>query len=89
VDYIRVKGSPAESIYYPMNEDSAYVGMNRSSGDVIDIFFQEKILYRIKFVNDINGVLYPLKQIPPGKDRLKDFIWQDNRRPKNKLQLFE
>ncbi|MEO7445478.1 MAG: OstA-like protein, partial [Ferruginibacter sp.] len=42
VDYIRVKGSPAESIYYPMNEDSAYVGMNRSSGDVIDIFFQEK-----------------------------------------------
>ncbi len=89
IDYIRVKGSPAESIFYPQDEDSAYIGMNRSSGDVIDIYFVNKELNRVKFVNDVNGTLYPLKQIPNGTNILKGFLWQDNRRPKNKLELFE
>ncbi|HSN61259.1 MAG TPA: OstA-like protein [Ferruginibacter sp.] len=89
IDYIRVKGSPAESIFYPLDEDSAYVGMNRSSGDVIDIYFVNKELNKVKFINDVNGTLFPLKQIPAGEDRLKGFEWMDKRRPKNKLELFE
>jgi lipopolysaccharide export system protein LptA len=89
IDYIRVKGSPAESIFYPQDEDSAYIGMNRSSGDVIDIYFLNKELNKVKFVNDVNGTLYPLQQIPNGTNTLKGFLWQDNRRPKNKLELFE
>ena len=89
IDSIRVKGSPAESIFYPMDEDSAYVGMNRSSGDVIDIFFVNKELYKIKFINDVNGTLFPLRKIPAGQDRLPGFLWLDSRRPKNKLELFE
>jgi hypothetical protein len=89
IDYIRVKGSPAESIFYPQDEDSAYIGMNRSSGDVIDIYFVNKELNKVKFVNDVNGTLYPLRQIPNGTNLLKGFLWQDDRRPKNKLELFE
>jgi len=89
IDYIRVKGSPAESIFYPQDEDSAYIGMNRSSGDVIDIFFENKELNKVKFVNDVNGTLYPLKQIPPEEKSLKAFKWLDARRPKHKLELFE
>ncbi|MEO7523695.1 MAG: OstA-like protein [Ferruginibacter sp.] len=89
VDYIRVKGSPAESIFYPQDEDSAYVGLNRSKGDVIDIFFVNKELNKIKFINDVDGTLYPLKQIPEDQKYLRNFIWEDKRRPKNKLELFE
>jgi lipopolysaccharide export system protein LptA len=89
IDYIRVKGTPAESIYYPQDEDSAYVGMNRSSGDVIDIYFINRELNKIKFVNDVNGTLYPLNQIPADIKFLRKFIWMDERRPKNKLELFE
>ncbi len=89
IDYVRVKGSPAESIYYPQGDDSAYVGMNRSSGDVIDIYFVKKELNKVKFVNNVDGTLYPLRQIPPGQKQLKNFIWLDKRRPKNKLELFE
>ena len=89
IDYIRTKGSPAESIYYPQDEDSAYIGMNRSKGDVIDIFFVQKSLNKIKFVNDVDGTLYPLRQIPEDLKFLRNFLWQDNRRPKNKLELFE
>lgn len=89
IDYIRVKGSPAESIFYPQDEDSSYIGMNRSSGDVIDIYFVNKELNKVKFINDVDGTLYPVNKIPAGTDKLKGFKWMDKRRPKNKLELFE
>ena len=89
IDYVRVKGSPAESIFYPQDNDSAFIGMNRSSGDVIDIYFVKKELNKVKFINNVDGTLYPLRQIPPDQKQLKNFIWLDNRRPKNKAELFE
>ena len=89
IDYARVKGSPAESIYYPQDEDSAYIGMNRSKSDVIDIYFENRQLNKVKFINDVNGTMYPLRQIPQEQKTLRGFLWQDNRRPKNKLELFE
>lgn len=89
IDSVRVNGSPAESIYYPQKEDSTYAGMNRCSGNIIDIYFANKELNKVKFVSEVNGILYPMKQIPEDKKRLKGFQWLDNRRPKNKLELFE
>ena len=89
IDYARVKGSPAESIFYPQDDDSAYVGMNRSSGDAIDIYFVKKELNKVKFINNVDGVMYPIRQIPAEQKELKNFKWFDSRRPKNKLELFE
>ena len=89
IDYIRMKGSPAESVFYPQDEDSAYIGMNRSSGDVIDIFFVKKEVDKVVFVNDVNGTLFPLRKIPEDKKKLRGFQWLDSRRPKHKLELFE
>ncbi|MEO6582782.1 MAG: OstA-like protein [Ferruginibacter sp.] len=88
IDYIRVKGAPAESIFYPQDEDSAYIGMNKSSGDVIDVFFIKRELNKIKFVNNVDGTLFPMQQIPANTKFLKGFDWQDARRPKNKLDIF-
>lgn len=89
IDYVRIKGSPAETIFYPQDEDSAYIGMNRSSGDAVDVFFVKQEVQKIKYVNDVNGIMYPIKQIPSDKKYLPNFKWQDKRRPKNKLELFE
>jgi hypothetical protein len=89
LDYMRVHGSPAQSVYYPQNADSSYIGMNRCKGDVIDIYFLNKEVNKVKFVNDVDGTLYPLGQIPADEKYLKDFKWQDDRRPKDKLELFE
>ncbi len=89
IDYIRVKGAPAESVFYPQDDDSAYVGMNRSSGDLIDVFFANKQLNKVKFINKVDGTLYPLRLRTDENKYLKNFLWQDNRRPKNKLELFE
>ncbi len=89
IDYIRTKGISAESIFYPQGEDSAYTGMNRSSCDVIDIFFRNKNINKIKFVNQVKGALYPMNQIPENYTFLKGFNWQDSIRPKNKFAIFE
>ncbi|MFC4261341.1 OstA-like protein [Ferruginibacter yonginensis] len=89
IDYTRIKGSPAETIFYPQDNDSAYIGMNLSSGDLVDVYFAKQAVQKIKFVNEVNGVLYPIKQIPADKKYLKNFNWQDARRPKTKLSLFE
>lgn len=89
IDYARVKGQKAESFYYIQDKDSAYVGANNATGDVIDMFFLKGQLNRVKFINDIHGTMYPMKQIPGDKKYLKNFKWLDKRRPKNKLELFE
>ena len=89
IDYSRIKGSPAETIFYPQDDDSAFIGLNRSSGDVVDVYFAKQEVQKIKFVNNVDGTLYPIKQIPADKKYIKNFKWEDKRRPKNKLELFE
>ena len=89
IDFLRVKGSQAESIYYMQDEDSAYIGMNRATGDVIDLYFKNEELKKALYVNEINGNMYPMKQIPEDQKQLKNFKWLDSKRPKNKLELFE
>lgn len=89
IDYARIKGSPAETIFYAQDQDSAYIGMNRASGDVVDVYFKKEEVQKIKYINNIDGTMYPMNQIPSEKRYLKNFKWEDKRRPKNKLELFE
>lgn len=89
LEFMRVKGQPAESIFYPQDNDSAYTGMNRAKSDVIDAFFHDKSLNKVAFINDVDGDLYPINQIPEDKKYLKNFLWQEEKRPKNKFELFE
>ena len=88
LDSVRAIGL-AESIYFLQDKDSAYIGMNRADGSVIDMYFIKQELNQVKFINDNHGKLYPIRQIPRDKKFLKKFVWLDKRRPKNKLELFE
>ncbi len=89
IDYMRVKGSQSESIYYMQNDDSAYIGMNRAVGDVIDLYFKNQDLSKVVFINQVQGTMYPMNQIPEDQRKLKNFQWLDSIRPKNRAELFE
>jgi hypothetical protein len=89
IDYMRVKGTQAESIYYLQDDDSAYIGMNRATGDVIDLYFKEDDLIKVLFINSVDGKMYPMGQIPEDQKQLKNFNWLDAERPKNRAELFE
>jgi len=85
IDYVRAKGM-AETVYFALDEEDKFVGMNRATSDAIDMFFEEKKAKKVKFINDLKGVTYPIRQIPAGEDQLKGFEWKESRRPKTKLR---
>ncbi len=88
IDYMRTKGSPAQSVYYAKDESNAIVGVNNASGDIIDMRFENKELKKVVFVRDVTGTMYPYKQTPADKKTLRNFKWQDDKRPKTKFELF-
>jgi hypothetical protein len=87
IDHMRAKGN-AESIYYVQDEDSAYVGVNRSTADIIDMRFQNRELNKVVFVNDVRGTTTPMRMVNFTEMRLRNFKWLEERRPKTKFELF-
>lgn len=88
INHIRAKGS-AENIYYAIDDQNKYIGVNRSTCDIIDMYFQNKKPRKIVFRNNLDGTTYPMKQVTHGTMRLRGFKWLEDRRPKTKSDLFE
>jgi hypothetical protein len=87
IDYLRAKGN-AESLYYLQDEDSSYFGLNYAKADAISMYFSNRELKRVSWVNGVEGTTYPIRQIPEEKRRLRDFQWQEMKRPKTRYELF-
>lgn len=88
IDYVRAKGR-AETVYYALDEQDQYVGMNRATSDAVDLFFEERKAKKVLFIKDLQGTLYPITQIPLNEDRLNGFNWLEGKRPKSYLELME
>lgn len=87
-DSLRLRGSQAESIYYLQEDDSSYIGIERATFDVIDMLFKNGELEKIKRINQIKGKMYPMGKIPDDQKRLQGFSWQEEQRPRSKIDLF-
>ena len=87
IDYMRAKGN-AESVYYVRDDEELLVGINKASGDIIDMRFKNKELNRVVFISDVKGTMFPVNQMPEDEKTLRSFQWHDNRRPKTKFELF-
>lgn len=86
IDFFRAKGS-AENIYYTADEQGGFIGVNRSTSDVIDVTFRERKPYKVVFRNNLQGTLSPIKQVNNADLRVKGFKWYDEKRPKTKFDL--
>ena len=87
IDYVRTKGN-AESIYYVQDETDRFVKVNKATADAIDMFFKNKKADKVKFIKDLKGVANSTYKINPEEYKLKNFKWQDDKRPKTKYELF-
>lgn len=87
IDYIRAKGN-AESIYFIQNEDSAFLSVNKSQGDVIDMYFAQKELKKVVFRSEVKGTSFPMKDAQDENIFFRNFKWQEKRRPKSKAEIF-
>ncbi len=87
IDQLRARGN-AESVYYALDDSGKYLGVNKNSSDVIDIYFAEKAAKKVVFRSNLAGTAYPMRQVNHEEIRLRGFNWQNDRRPKTKYDLF-
>ena len=83
---IDVNGN-AQSIYFPKDGEDI-IGANKSEASNMIIYFADGKASKINLINSPKGVMKPLKQTNKDDLSLKNFIWLDNRRPKNKYDIF-
>jgi len=79
----------AESIFYPIEDDGAMVGLNETKSGFLSIWVKEKKLDKLKIWPTPQGTLTPIPDIRPGQKELKDFYWFDYIRPQNKDDIYQ
>jgi hypothetical protein len=77
----------AENIYFAIDEQNKFIGMNHSSAQSIEITFENNEVSRVKFINQLNGKMSPIGQTPAMDMRVKGFQWLEAQRPKSKYAL--
>lgn len=91
IDHLRAKGN-AETVYYGVDESNKYLGVNKATCDVIDMYFEQKkdgsSPQKIVLRNNLEGTAYPMRQINHEELRLRKFKWLENLRPKSKFDIF-
>lgn len=82
--------SNVRSIYFSVDDkDSTLIGLNYLETDTMRMFISaERQLQKI-WTCRFEATLYPMSQIPLGKEKLEAFGWFDYVRPLNKDDLFE
>ncbi len=87
INYLRTKGSPAESVYYGLDDYGKFFGVNKATSDVIDMYFTDGKPQRVVFRNKLEGTTYPMGQVDHKELRLRGFKWLDDKRPKSKFEI--
>lgn len=89
IDSIRAKGS-AESVYYILDALNKYIGVDKSSSDILDLYFENKKPVRIKKISSVTGRITPIQDVNDFSEfQIRGFRLYDYRRPKTKYELFE
>lgn len=77
------------SVYFPEEEkDSSVIGLNYMETDTLRMFMSDQQRLEKIWVSKPEGTLYPITQVPPGKEKLPGFAWYDYLRPIDKDDIF-
>lgn len=79
----------AESIFYPLENDGAKIGLNATKSGFLTIWIKENKLDKLKIWPSPVGSLTPIPDLKPEQKTLKDFYWFDYLRPKNKDDIYQ
>jgi len=78
----------SETIYYAVDDEGKYIGVNKLSGSNMLIFLKGNELETITFIKDPQGKLSPLKEVSPKELILKGFNWRIAERPADMFAIF-
>ena len=78
------------TIYYPVDDkDSTLIGLNYAESDTMRMYLDNNQRLEKIWMPKANLVMYPMTQIPPGRDKLNNFAWFDYIRPVDKNDIYE
>ena len=77
-----------ETIYYPQERDSTYIGLNSAIGGFLTMFLKDRTLDKMILYPQPKGVLTPVAFIKPDMLFLPRYQWFDYLRPVNKADVF-
>lgn len=86
INSMRAKGN-AENVYYATDEEKSFIGVNKSTADIIDVFFEESKPQKVVFLRNLDGTTYPMRNTNHDELKIRGFKWQDALRPKSKYEL--
>lgn len=80
----------ALTIFYPEDEKEkgGYNGMNETQSSYVKMFLEDQKIHHILFTSETTGTMYPLDQVPSGKDKLPGFFWAEAARPLTPKDVF-
>lgn len=83
---MQTKGN-AENMYFVLDDQKKFIGVNRSSAQIIEIDFENSEPSKVKFTNQLQGKLNPLNKVLPEELIIRGFKWQADLRPKSKFEI--
>lgn len=78
----------AQSVYYPLDEEQAYIGVNSTVCSEMSINFANNQVQNILFFSQPEGKLQPMGAVDHDAIKLEGFNWQTDPRPTSFDDLF-
>ncbi|WP_232217114.1 OstA-like protein [Winogradskyella sp. J14-2] len=79
----------AETIRYMRNETNELIGIQKSKSGSINIQIVEQAIEEVRFINQIDGNIFPEPDFPRNARRLRGFDWRGEERPGSVQDLFK
>ena len=79
----------AETIRYMRNDKNELIGIQKSKSGSINIQIIEKAIDEVRFLNQIDGNIFPESEFPRSARKLRGFDWRGEEEPKSIEDLFK
>ena len=78
----------AQTVYFTREEDRTLIGINMAVSSEMLIFLEKNQMKSITYIGNPDAHLYPEASVSPQERKLKNFRWEEERRPMDKADIF-
>ena len=77
-----------EVIYYMRNDAQELIGINKNVSSKINLILENNAVESITFFDQVDGDIYPEKDLPENARKLRGLVWRGDERIKSKDDIF-
>ena len=77
-----------EVIYYMRNDAKELIGINKNVSSKINLILEKNAIESITFFKQVDGDIYPEKDLPENARKLRGLVWRGEERIKSKDDIF-